>query len=247
MRKYILIALVAVLQTSTFAQTTFNSPTNTWFTLLNEVKFAKKWSVSFETHERLGSFFKDQGQFLFRPSVDFHLRPEVVFSLGYTFIDVQPYAPYNQPLAKQENNMWEQVLVKYNVGKFSFQNRLREENRWSQRVVYQDSAYRIDGTTYANRLRFRWTMKRDIVNFKNDHALFFQAFDEVWIGQNKNLVPVSFARNWLYMGLGFAFNKKMNIQVGYMDQVDNIGNNTTIHAPIVQTTFVWNFDLSKKS
>jgi hypothetical protein len=242
------LAFLAMLLVRLVGAQTVVAPTNTWFTMLNEIKFAKKWSVSLETHERLGGIFKDQGQFLFRPSVDFHMKPEVIFSLGYTYINVQPYAPYANPVTRLEHNMWEQVLVKYNVGKFSFQNRLREENRWVDKVVFDatDSSYRVDGTTYANRLRFRWVVKREIAHFKNDRSFFFQGFDEIWINQNKNLMPSSFTRNWLFMGLGFAFSKDMNIQLGYMDQVDALGSNSFIRAPIIQTTFVWNKDLSKK-
>lgn len=245
MKKMAVIIALLVSGTS-LGQGTVVAPTNTWFTMLNDIRFSKRWGISVETHERLGGILKDQGQFLFRPSLDFHLNDQMKFMVGYTFIDVQPYPPYDLPIARQENNLWEQVLVKYSVGKANFENRLRQENRWVQRIVYEDSAYRIDGTTYANRLRFRWTMRRDIVNFKNNRKLFFQGFDEIWINQNKNLMPVSFTRNWLYLGLGFAFNKKMNIQMGYMDQVDKVGAASYIRAPIIQTTFVWNFDLTKK-
>ena len=246
MRKLATIIVLLVWAGGVSAQQTDYTATNTWFTMLNTVKFTPKWSFSLETHERLGAFFKDQGQFLLRPSVDFAVNPNVVFSVGYTYINVQPYPPSTLPIRKVEKNLWEQVLLKYSVGKFDFQNRLREENRWVDHIDFTDSVYTAKGTDYANRMRFRWTVKRDIVGFKNGHKLFFQGFDEIWIAQDKNLMPVNFARNWMYLGLGYGFSKNLNIQVGYMNQFDRVGNNSYISTPILQTTLVANFDLIKK-
>jgi len=221
--------------------------TNTWFTVLNEVRFTDKWGVSLETHERLGGFFNTQGQFLLRPSVDFRPTESAILSVGYTFIRVSPYAPYSLPIPKIENNVWEQVLLKYTVGKLQFQNRFRQEHRWSQHVVGSDASAVINGVDYSNRLRFRWTVKRDLYEFKSGHKLFFQAFDEIWVSQDSRLLPDNFARNWLYAGLGYAFNSHFNAQLGYMHQWDRISATHFISSPIVQTTLVYNFDLRKKS
>lgn len=88
---------------------------------------------------------------------------------------------------------------------------------------------------------------------RNEHSLssiqnisthyFFQGFDEIWFSQTDKLAPKVFNRIWLYLGLGYKFNPKTNLQLGYMNQWDVIGNDTFVSTPIIQTTFVRNFDL----
>lgn len=219
--------------------------TNTWFTLLNRLNINKNWSISNEIHERAGAFLSEQGTFLVRPSVDYHLNSNVEFSVGYSYINNKPNDPNPNPkIGVIENNIWEQVLLKTKIGKVNFQHRLRQENRWFDTVGQNlDGSYKKTGTDFANRFRYRLTVNTDIKKFENNQSLFFQAFDEVWIPQMDNLTPKSLSRNWFYAGLGYKFNSKTNLQVGYMSQFDNIGNNTYISTPILQTTFVRNFDL----
>jgi hypothetical protein len=82
-----------------------------------------------------------------------------------------------------------------------------------------------------------------VVHTKHFYTLFFQGFDEIWFSQTDKLAPKAFNRIWLYLGLGYKFNPKTNLQLGYMNQWDVIGNDTFVSTPIIQTTFVRNFDL----
>jgi hypothetical protein len=242
------ILLIIFLSTNSFAQETIkHDEINTWFTLLNRLNINKKWSVSNEIHERTGAFLNEQSTFLIRPSVDYHLGESIEFSLGYSYLNNKPNDPNPNPkIGVIENNIWEQVLLKSKIGKVNFQQRFRQENRWFDKVGQNiDGTYSKTGTDYANRFRYRVTINTDIKKFKNNQSLFFQAFDEVWIPQTDKLMPKSLSRNWFYAGVGYKFNAKTNIQIGYMNQFDNIGNNIYISTPILQTTFVRNFDWSK--
>lgn len=229
------------------SQTAIQGYTSTWFTLINRFQFANKWSITNELHERTGKFFDTQAQFLERPSIDFLMNKHVEFSIGYSYINVRPYSPYSQPIPKIENNLWEQVLIKHEVGRVQFQSRFRQENRWSQRIIQDEQGvFKVDGTTYANRFRYRYTLIFDIVRFKKENtSIFFQGFDEVWLTQNSKLIPTDFARNWLFLGLGYKFSSSCNIQLGFMNQYDKIGNGSFISTPIIQTTFIKNFNVAK--
>jgi hypothetical protein len=219
--------------------------TNTWFTLLNRLNVNEKWSVSNEIHERLGAFLKEQETFIFRPSVDYHFNKNVEVSFGYSYINNQPNDPYPTPKSGvHENNIWTQALLKNDVGKVHLQHRFRQENRWYESSKQnEDGTITNSGTQYANRFRYRLTLNTDIIKFEGNHALFFAAFDEIWLPQTDKLLPKNLSRNWLYTGLGYRFNKKTNLQIGYMNQFDNIGGTNYVSTGIIQTTFVRNFDL----
>ena len=229
------------------AQTTTYGELSTWFTLLNRVQFAKHWSFSNELHDRHGKVMNVQGIFIERPSIDYLLNKNVEFSVGYSYVNTHSYTPYNLPIPKTENNVWEQVILKNDVGKVHFLHRFRQENRWLDKIVTDGDGSRLDGKIYGNRFRYRFDLSTDIYKIKDsEKAFFFHAFDEFWFTQNKHLLPADFARNWMYLGVGFKFNKSCNIQIGYMNQYDKINATKYISTSIIQTTFVKNFDFSKK-
>lgn len=230
------------------AQEVIHGKTNSWFSLLNRVELNDKWSFSNELHERTGEILQDQGQFLIRPSIDYHLNNQVEFSLGYTYIHVNPYEPYNLPMPRNENNIWEQTLLKNKIGNVKIIHRFRQEHRWINHIEKTADHTFINGNDFANRFRYRFTTIFDVYSFpKSSQKIFVSVWDEVWIAQSNNLAPKDFNRNWLYIGLGLTINPTTNIQFGFMHQYDKVGANQFISSPILQTTFVKNFTLNKKS
>lgn len=216
------------------AQQTIKADAAAWFTMLNRYQFNEKWSVSMETHERFQGFFKDQGNFLWRPSVDYKLRKEIIASVGYTYITTKFADSDITNNYITENNLWEQILVKQKFEKSSFQHRFRQEHRWVEQAL-------TGGYSFQNRFRYRATYMRGLHTFKNDDGLFVHVFDELWMNQGTGILPRNFGRNWLYMGLGYAFTDNMNIQTGYMHQFDRLSDELFVYTPIWQSTFVWNF------
>lgn len=241
----IVVLLVFNVMTLKAQETVVYDDTNTWFTMLNRFSVNAKWSFSNELHERTGAFFSEHATFLWRPSVDFHLNNSVEMSFGYSYINNEPNPPHKNPkINALENNIWEQILLKHAIGKVNFQHRFRQEHRWFDEIAQNvDGSFSKRGTDYANRFRYRLTLNTPIKKFLNDKELFFQGFDEIWMPQTARLAPKSFSRNWLYLGLGYKFDAKTNLQIGYMNQWDVLGNDAYISTPILQLTFVRNFEL----
>ena len=242
MRNFALAIALMANCNSAFTQETTFAPTNAWFTALNRFEINDHWSISNELHERFGDMFQSQGHFLFRPSIDYKITEGVIFYAGYTYIRSNSYDPYNSPVkARVENNVWEQFLLVNKFGKWKLQHRLRQEHRRSDNIIVDSQGNAsIDGTNFANRFRYRITASRNIKSFENGQALFGAWFDEIWIPQGKGILPQSFARNWMYVGLGWKFSKVFNVQTGYMHQYDKVGDNY-ISSPIWQTTITYNF------
>lgn len=242
---YICFLFLLYTSNSNSQENIIHDDTNTWFTMLNRLNINEKWSVSNEFHERLGAFLNEQATFIFRPSVDYHFNPNLEVSFGYSYLLNDPNDPYPTPKSEvHENNIWTQALLKNDIGKVHIQHRFRQENRWYDNIkLNQDGTTTDLGTKYSNRFRYRFVVNTDLVQFKNNHALFILAFDEIWLPQTDKLLPKNLSRNWLYGGLGYRFNKKTNLQVGFMNQFDNIGGINYVSTGIIQTTFVKNFDL----
>lgn len=224
------------------AQTVYKGPVNTWFMVLGRVKMSNDWSITTELHERTGAFLDVQGQFLFRPSVDYHLNKQVELSLGYSYIRVSPYDPYSLPIPRNENNLWEQILLKSEVGNMHLQSRLRQEHRWVGHLLEEPGGYSLRGADFANRFRYRLTASLDIFPGKDGaRRWFLNGFDELWINQNNHLMPTGFGRNWAYLGLGYRFNASASVQLGYMSQVDKTGPDAFIQSDIIQSSLALSF------
>lgn len=241
---FLLIWLSCITPNTIKAQEVVKGQTNSWFSLLNRFELNDKWSISNELHERTGAFLHNQGQFLIRPSVDYHLNKQVEFSLGYTYIHVNPYDPYSLPIGRNENNMWEQVLLKNSIGKVKFFYRFRQEHRWINHIEVINDNYALKGNDFSNRLRYRFITTFDIYKFqKPEHKIYAVVWDEIWISQSDNLAPKDFNRNWLYLGVEYTFNPTTNIQAGFLQQYDKVGGNNFISSPIAQLTLVKNFKI----
>ena len=244
-------ALVVVLTIFSFQpssaqnETILHDDTNTWFAILNHLNINGKWGVFNEFHERFGAFLSEQGTFIWRPSVDYKLHKNVELSFGYSNVHNKPNFPNPNPkIGVSENNIWEQVLLKQDIGSVKILHRFRQENRWFDTVGRDlDGTYIKTGTTYGNRFRYRITAITPIKSWANGKEIFFQGFDEIWFTQNANLAPKALSRNWLCLGVGFKFDSKTNILLGYMKQWDVLANNTFVSTPIIQTIFIKNFDL----
>jgi len=245
MKRFSLVFLLVLFTATVFAQNVRYNDARSWFLLLNRAQLSDIWSVTNELHERTFEILADQGQFLFRPSLDYHFNDNSEASVGYTFINMVPIGK-SKGINTNEHNMWEQLFFSFTSGKVKFQNRLRQEHRWVERIVIQNNELVKSGTNYSNRFRYRMTASVDVYTFKKSgHTVFVNAFDEIWLNQSNNLMPSSFARNWLYVGAGYAFDKATKIQLGYMNQYVNLGGNLYSSTPIGQLTFIKNFDFRK--
>ncbi len=246
MYKILSVAILLAYGMNSHAQEIVDGNTNTWFLFFAKTKFADKWSNSTELHERTGDFLSDQATFIFRPSIDYHLNNDVEFSLGYSFLSNEPYEPYNQLAANTEHNIWEQALLFHRVGGVVMQHRFREEHRWVESFAQENDEVVDLGYQFSNRFRYRFTITFDVLklNEEKGSAIIANIFDEIWILQDDNLMFTQFARNWLYMGLGYKFNSSTNVQLAYMNQNDSRGADY-IKSPIIQLSFFKNFDLTK--
>jgi len=230
-----------------YAQVEAEKPNNSWFFLYSRQQFSEKISSTVEIHERTTFSGLKHKNFLFRPSIDIHINPNLEFSLGYTIIHSFQTEKEPQKYNQFENNIWEQWFHTFEMGKTNAYQRLRLENRWVQKYnTYYDSTtnsnqFKWEGTTYSNRLRYRLGGSRVLPQISPN--FFISLFDEVWINMNPNLQFTNLNRNWVYLGLGYKIGRLSNIQLGYMHQRDFKIENENTH--IVQLSYFHNFNFKK--
>ena len=124
-----------------------------------------------------------------------------------------------------ENRMWQQFLLRNNVGRFNLEHRFRLEQRW----LTSES-----GSQYLNRFRLmlRATIPLNKVKIEKN-ILFLSLYNEIFI----NLSDNPFDRNRIYGAIGYQFLPGLNIQLGYLVQSVN---QTSRH--FIQTGVSYNLD-----
>lgn len=201
-----------------------------WGMLFNQTRFHDKWSVHSEVQFRSYEIQPNTEQLLIRGGLNFHVNPALVFAAGYGWIT--NYKDDEKVFKDQtidENRIWEQVILKSNMGRVFFEHRYRFEQRWISSAT---------NTNYKNRLRYllRVTIPLNNKELKKN-TLFVGMYNEVFI----NLTNVPFDRNRLYAAMGYQVNSATNIQLGYLIQTVGIKSKQYL-----QLALTFNPDLRKE-
>lgn len=244
-RIVILIVLGVVFQSTVMGQKIVDHSFNTWWSNINKYTLSSRWYLSSELHIRRANGVDRWQQFLFRPAVNYELNPHVHLTAGYTYIISYPYGLQPIAITTPEHNVWEQITLKHMVGKVQFSHRYRLEHRFQGKQVLNDqNMYEINGTTYVQRFRYRFTVSFPI---SNNEKFFAKCFDELWINLDNNLMPLSFNQNWLYGGFGYKFSQRGTVEVGFMNHLAHKGDGIHYESnPTTQCTIGWKFGKNEK-
>jgi len=201
-----------------------------WLMCFNQTRMNDKWSMHAEAQYRSFEITPNTEQLLLRGGINYHINNSAFASIGYAYIT--NYAFDKEQLSGvqvSENRIWQQFLMRNNLGRCLFEHRYRLEQRWMQSN---------NNTRYLDRIRYllRVTVplnKKEI----EKNTLFLSFYDELFI----NLSAIPYDRNRLYGAIGYQFLPNANIQLGYLAQTVNT---RTKH--YLQAAVFYNIDFRKK-
>lgn len=204
--------------------------TGNWLMGFNQTRLHDKWSIHTEAQYRSFEITPNTEQMLLRGGINYHINNYAFTSIGYAY--VTNYVFDKEQLSGvqvSENRIWQQFLIRNNLGRCLFEHRYRLEQRWIQSS---------NNNRYLNRIRYllRVTVplnKKEI----EKNTLFLSFYDEVFI----HLSPTPFDRNRLYGAIGYQFLPNANIQLGYLAQTVNITTKQYLQAAVF-----YNIDFRKK-
>ncbi|HET6243799.1 MAG: DUF2490 domain-containing protein [Bacteroidetes bacterium] len=218
-----------LINVSAFSQSSSNK-TGNWTMFFGQLRLHDKWSIHTEAQYRDYGIFDEAEQILLRSGINFHLQSSSSLSAGYA--RVNSYTDNDELMESphsSENRIWQQFLMRNNLGRFIFEHRYRLEQRWKQTN---------DNIQYLNRIRYLLRITVPLNKQKIEkNTLFLSLYDEVFI----HFSSPPFDRNRLYGAIGYQFIPNANIQIGYLAQTVNT---TTKH--YLQAAIFYNIDFRKK-
>lgn len=162
-----------------------------------------QWFVQAETQVRFVADASELQNSLFRPAVGYRVTPRATLFFGYAWV------PYFYPARRDEQRLWQQLLITLPAGGWTLTPRVRFEQRFLPIV---------DGVS----LRLRGSM-RVTHPLASSKRLLVAFSDEVFFTLNSvNPGPeAGFAQNRLQSGLGIRVNAGMTVEPAYLFQFVN--------------------------
>ena len=218
-------------------QTIATTALNTWFQNTVQMDLNSKWSTLFEFHERTAEPFATRSVLMIRPALEYSLKPQLKFTLGYSLARGFAYAPFGPDEELIENNIWEQVALSKRKETWFIGARLRFEHRWIKP--------KNEGVNFNHRLRFRVLLRKDFP-LKNGFEVIAHLYDEFFFRQNEYLIPEAWSANRLALGLGWGYKKRAEMLFNYQYQTNFLTGDLIVHRPTFWLTVLSKFSLQKK-
>ena len=223
------IIIVVLICKASFGQSP-SVTTGNWFMCFNQTRLYNKWSIHTEAQYRSFEITPNSEQQLLRGGINYHINTSAFTSIGYAYVG--NYAFDKEQLSGvqvSENRIWQQFLMRNNIGRCLFEHRYRLEQRWMQSN---------NNNRYLNRIRYLLRVTVPLNKKEIEKNTFFLSFyDEIFI----NLSATPFDRNRLYGAVGYQFLPNANIQLGYLAQTVN-----TTTKQYLQAAVFYNIDFRKK-
>lgn len=214
---------------SSFAQSP-KGTTGIWFMGFNQTRLSNKWSLHAEAQYRSFEITPNTEQLLLRGGINYHINTSAFASIGYANVTNYTFDKEQLPGVQiSENRMWEQFIMRNNLGRCLFEHRYRLEQRWIQ--VGNNNRY-IDRVRYL--LRVTVPINRKEIE---KHTLFMSFYDEVFM----HVSSTPFDRNRLYVAIAYQFLSNANLQIGYLAQTVNVSTKGYLQAAVF-----YNLDLRNK-
>jgi hypothetical protein len=210
---YFSIIGITLLQLNSVAQTKskeVNNQNQTWFSVNTTTRLNEKFGVIADLHVRRNNFLADPSFYFARVAVNYWLKENVTAATGYAQLWLAPANPAWRHFAR-ENRIYQQLQITSKVGKIGLVNRLRNEQRWQQKIVNDTFTHKYKFTD-----RVRYLLSVTVPVFRNPHYPSLVLSDELLIQFGKEIVYNTFEQNRAFIGIKQPIGHQLSFDLGYM-------------------------------
>lgn len=197
-----------------------------WYNYFGTHYLNKKWSLHTEYQWRRNKIIKYGQQSLLRVGVNYTANANVLFRVGYAWIETYPYGDITINVFGKdftEHRLFEMLLVTHKTKKLEWQHRFMLEQRWVGKYSSSNLSQE-DDFPLLHRFRYmiRWQMpfKGSVIT---DKSFYAAAYDELFIGFGKQVVHNTFDQNRAALLIGYKHNKNFRVEAGYINQQIQFG------------------------
>lgn len=197
--KTFIISLLFITSSTTLtAQERGRDQLGGWYAFIGTNMISEKFSWHTEAQFRYYEFAQNFNQTLLRTAINYHMSNKAMVSAGYGYIDTSSFNKDENLVTSAENRIYEQFILKNNLGKFNFIHRYRLEQRWVNSLGY---------TELLNRFRYYLEISYPITK-----KWELTVYDEIMI----NFEPDLFNQNRFFGGIRYKLSNDLAFQLGYL-------------------------------
>lgn len=205
-----------------FSQSRISEKNNIgWIAYTGTFQLTEKIGIHTEYQWRRDNYVENWQQGLLRVGVNYKMKPDVEFRLGYAWAETYPYGDYPiNGFGKDftEHRAYEMVTLKSKYAPVDISHRFMLEQRWVGRYS-SASLNSEDDYLYLNRLRYM--LRLQVPLFKN--GPYVAVYDEIFVGFGGNIGENIFDQNRFGVLIGKQLNKNIRVEGGYLNQIVQLG------------------------
>lgn len=187
-----------------------NRQSQSWFSFNSTTRLSMHWGIIADAHMRRNQFIADPSFYFLRGAVNYWVSDNITIAAGYGKMWLAPTTAGWKHFAK-EDRLYLQLQSVSKIGKIGLLQRLRNENRWQQKMVADSFSgnYKITD-------RVRYLLSVTIPVFKKIKYPSLVISDELAIQFGKEVVYNAFEQNRLFFGIRQNISKALSYDLGYM-------------------------------
>jgi hypothetical protein len=207
-----------------------------WLFILNSTKFSEKWGLHLDLQARSADNWGYLRNVLVRPGITYYINSKNNATVGYLLATTKTEMIGSSPINTEEHRIWEQYIFTHKL-KSSF---VTHRGRLEQRFIEQLNGDEIFAQRFRYFVRLLQPLQGKVDVFSKGPFVALQ--NEVFLNiQNKDLLNNSvFDQNRLYIAGGYRFSKKVDLEVGYLNQYSN-GRTTNTSNRVAQLALYTRF------
>ncbi|TKC13218.1 DUF2490 domain-containing protein [Pedobacter polaris] len=188
-----------------------------WLFILNSTKLSEKWGIHFDLQARSADNWSYLRNVLIRPGITYYINNRNNATIGYLLATTKTETFGAPDINTNEHRIWEQYIFTHKL-KSSF---ITHRGRVEQRFIEQANGNDIFAQRFRYFFRLMLPLQGKVGVF--DKGAFVALQNEVFLNiQNKELLNDSlFDQNRFYIAGGYRFSKKLDLEVGYLNQYSN--------------------------
>jgi hypothetical protein len=215
MKKLFLLCLLALFSSlKLFSQTNQQSA---WVSWLSSYKTSEKWGVYWDVQVRSADDAEYLRTLIIRPGVSYYFNKSQNATLGYAFIHTFNRIDNIPDNDVTEHRIWEQFIQNHKISSVFALHRFRLEQRFIERQEKED--------LFSQRLRYtaRFTVPLQKYESNFEKGFYIALQNEVFLHlrNKKELNNSTFDQNRFLLAFGKRLSKKVDIDLGYLNQYVN--------------------------
>ncbi|MFY0672326.1 MAG: DUF2490 domain-containing protein [Bacteroidia bacterium] len=212
MRAIIICLLVSICSISFSQETKFiNHQNQAWFSINSSSRITEHFGLIGDFHIRRNDFLAESNFYFARLGGAFWITDRLTLVGGVAHLWLSQELNEDVWAFQNENRIYQQIQWRQQVGRVTFVQRIRNEQRWHGVL---DNQGQVDRWRFSNRVRFLSSFSIKVSENPKMPSIVFA--DEVHMHFGKEIIYNTFDQNRIFGGLKVPITSNLKFDIGYM-------------------------------